>query len=535
MNSRRLFVTHCLFALLPPTRAFGLKRALLRWCGAKIGTNVRVASSARFCLTGDLSIGSDTWVGHGVLVVGGDAPVTIGENVDIGPRVVIVTGSPRTNHLVGPGCRSGDFFANHDRGRCLAGGIGDHSWGCNHRAPERCGRRGASEQERAGCRGRRWSACPSVEVDRSGKQAVLTRRSYVIALIPLVAVAMRLASTPTADLSYLIIATYALLGRAQAIQALALSWLFSMLSPGIAADATLASMGRYSVLAAAALSTLLRSNVLRREPHVSLPVLATFLLGCLLVVHSTLFSAVVEVSVLKAISWTLAATTTLAAWTGMTAVEREVLSRQIFGGLVALLLLSLPLIGMELGYLRNGTGFQGILAHPQAFGPAMALLGAWAGGQVFSEKRPAWRLLFVFGGCLVMVVLSEARTAGISLLLGVILAGVITPALSRQSVRSHLPGLRSPRVYLLLGISVMVAVLVGSALPQSSRPIPCQEVRHRQFGSCIRGLAWRPSRADDCEHSEAALERHRLWYRFTSGGNDRGARPMAWLADWRSY
>jgi hypothetical protein len=56
----------------------------------------------------------------------------------------------------------------------------------------------------------------------------------ISSLIPILAMAMRIASTPTANLSYLVIVGYALLGRAQAIQALALSWLFTMLSPGIA-------------------------------------------------------------------------------------------------------------------------------------------------------------------------------------------------------------------------------------------------------------------------------------------------------------
>lgn len=93
MNTKKLFVLHLIFRLLPPTRMFAFKRGLLRWAGAKVGTNVRVASTASFHLTGALSIGDGTWIGHDVLIVGGDAPVSIGARVDIAPRVVIVTGS----------------------------------------------------------------------------------------------------------------------------------------------------------------------------------------------------------------------------------------------------------------------------------------------------------------------------------------------------------------------------------------------------------------------------------------------------------
>ncbi|WP_224081023.1 acyltransferase [Cupriavidus laharis] len=70
-----------------------MKRLLLRWCGAELGTNVSITSSVRFHLTGRLVIGKDTWIGHQVLIVGGNADVIIGERVDIAPRVSLVTGS----------------------------------------------------------------------------------------------------------------------------------------------------------------------------------------------------------------------------------------------------------------------------------------------------------------------------------------------------------------------------------------------------------------------------------------------------------
>src|SRR5690554_4193811 len=99
--------------------------------------------------------------------------------------------------------------------------------------------------------------------------------SRLAALALLMALAMRVVSTPTANLSYLIIAVYALLGRAQAIQALALSWLFTMLSPGIGPG--VAAAGRYAVMAAAAASVLLRSDLFRGGSKLDRPVLATVL------------------------------------------------------------------------------------------------------------------------------------------------------------------------------------------------------------------------------------------------------------------
>lgn len=265
-------------------------------------------------------------------------------------------------------------------------------------------------------------------------------------------------------LGYVVIAGYAFFGRAQAIQALAMSWLFSMVSPGIAPDTTTASLGRYLVLAAAAASVCLRSEFMRHDTRISAPVLGTLLLGCLIVLHSLFVSPMRDVSVLKAISWTIAAATILSAWTGVSPSERERLTRHIFGGLAFLLVVSLPLLGSGLGYLRNDSGFQGVLAHPQAFGPTMALLGTWCGAQLLSSKTPSWGAAILFGATLVLVVLSEARTAGVSMLLGLSLASLLVPLLARRSIRSLLPGLRSPRFHMILALSFFGVLVAGSVL-----------------------------------------------------------------------
>lgn len=95
----RLFITGKIFSLMPPTRLFAIKRRLLRWSGLSVGQNVRVASSVRFLCSGPVVIGDNTWIGHDVLITGGGAEIVIGSDVDIGPRVTIVSGS----HVAQPG------------------------------------------------------------------------------------------------------------------------------------------------------------------------------------------------------------------------------------------------------------------------------------------------------------------------------------------------------------------------------------------------------------------------------------------------
>lgn len=286
-----------------------------------------------------------------------------------------------------------------------------------------------------------------------------------VALFMLAAIALRVGSTSTANLSYLLIAAYALLGRAQAIQALALSWLFGMLSLGIAPEATAASVGRYAVIAAAAASVFLRSVRLGESFRVSRMTLATVLLGVFLISHSILFSPIADVSILKAISWSVVTATLFAAWGGLNEEARACIATQIFGGLVVIFICSLPLLALpQLGYLRNGTGFQGILNHPQGFGPTMALLGTWAGARMIGEQRPPWSLVLLVGACVVLVVLSESRTAGVGMVLGLAAAVALVPWLSRRPVRAMLPGLMTRRVYLVASVVVLGAVLSGATL-----------------------------------------------------------------------
>lgn len=280
------------------------------------------------------------------------------------------------------------------------------------------------------------------------------------------ALALRLASEPTADLSYLALAFYALAGRPHALRALAMSWLFTMISPGIAPDAAYAAIGRYAVLGGAVLSMLLHGGLFRGSPRGGGIVLATMLLGLLLILHSNFFSPMADVSVLKAVSWAVAMTTIFAAWTGLSQTERVTVTAELFGLLVLVLLASLPLIVLPLGYLRNGTGFQGILNHPQAFGPTMALLGSWATARLLAEHRPAWSSVAFLGLCLFAVLASEARTAGFAMVLGVGLSVLAAPGLSGKPMRRLLPGLRSPRLWTALFAALLGGLMLAPVIAQ---------------------------------------------------------------------
>lgn len=276
---------------------------------------------------------------------------------------------------------------------------------------------------------------------------------------------MRVASTPTANLSYLLLAGYAMLGRTQAIQAFAWSWLFSMLNPALASDASAGAIGRYALILAAAISVGWRGLGGGQGLFIKKLNLLTLSLGVMMLIHSLLFSAEVDVSVLKVVSWVVVVLTLLSAWQGLSAPQRTTLFEQLRWGLIWLMLLSLPLLAIpSIGYLRNATGFQGLLNHPQAFGPTVALVGALVGGRILGERKPAWREVALLGMCLVLVVLSEARTAGAAMILGLLGSALFSPIFAGVSHRQMLPGLSSRRFQGIALIAVVGVILAGPFL-----------------------------------------------------------------------
>lgn len=93
MLTLRRFLANVVTTLIPPTRFYRLKVAIWRAAGVDVAPNERLVSSVRIWTSGPVSIGGDTFLGHEVMIVGGDAPVQIGARCDLAPRVLLVTGT----------------------------------------------------------------------------------------------------------------------------------------------------------------------------------------------------------------------------------------------------------------------------------------------------------------------------------------------------------------------------------------------------------------------------------------------------------
>jgi hypothetical protein len=242
-------------------------------------------------------------------------------------------------------------------------------------------------------------------------------------ILLLLALTTNLVGGAVAALSYFLLAVHALLGRAQLIQSLALLSFFSVLNPGIILmSQSDSSVLRYIPIIGATVSLLLRSHasVARDRISISLVVLGTLCLGAFLFIHSMLFSQMVDVSILKSVLWVTVVVILLAAWRGLGDLEHDHLQKQLFGGLVVSMLVSLPFLAIPIGY--KGEGFQGVFNQPQVLGLVMATLAACLIGRLSQPVRYRWLDMFLLVLCLLMLVMSEARTAGFALVLA--LAGI---------------------------------------------------------------------------------------------------------------
>jgi len=290
------------------------------------------------------------------------------------------------------------------------------------------------------------------------------RNNFFFYIIILFALGLRIASVPTANMSYFILALVALSGTQGAIQALAICWFFNLISPGIAAPASLGGIGGYVIILAAVVSVFVRYRASQYQPAQKRIFSLTLAMGLFFFLHSLFFSVVTDVSLLKVVSWTVTTLTLLAAWGSLTAVQSEQLIRQLFNLLTLVMLVSLPLAALPLGYIRNQTGFQGILSHPQAYGTAMALLGVWAVMGVLTSSRPPWKTIIVVCICTWSVFMSEARTGGLAMVGGVIASIVASSILSRQPVAKLFPGMRSGRVILLASGALLMSIAFATTL-----------------------------------------------------------------------
>ncbi|MCP4168949.1 MAG: hypothetical protein GY759_24055 [Chloroflexi bacterium] len=214
--------------------------------------------------------------------------------------------------------------------------------------------------------------------------------------------------------AWIVIGIWVLRGPEEAIEGLLLSLLLTFINPELVPVREIASFARWFILLEASVRIAFEWF---RHP-VPLPSWSKFLFA--FVVYATLTSLSVSAwplaSLIKLASFAILLIT---AYLGVRMGKKDFgITLIAFGTVVALL--SLPLHFSTIGYIRNGTQFQGILSHPQSYGvivsiPLALAVGRWLLDPSFGIR---WYQIIFLGVMTVTAVMSGSRTGYFALILG---------------------------------------------------------------------------------------------------------------------
>jgi hypothetical protein len=222
-----------------------------------------------------------------------------------------------------------------------------------------------------------------------------------------------------------------------------------MLSPAISSVPDSLAVLRFIVLGAALAAAIYHSIKNPPSLHDSRLLIVTLGFGAVLAVHSLTISVFPSLSLLKTLIWLSAICALILAFSSMKPEERLKAFQLTRWFLVIIVVISLPLIPLSSGYLRNGRGFQGILNHPQVFGQVAAILLVWEFTNLLTKSKFSIFGLGLLTVAITGTLLSQARSGGFAAVLAIATALFVMFGLN---LRKHRPANDRvlPRILLLL-------------------------------------------------------------------------------------
>lgn len=118
MKSTILWLANIVALITPQTRLFNLRSILFKYSGVKVSKTAKICGTVRIHYN-NCKIGNETWIGAGChLIPTSNATIKIGNKCDLGPNVLLVTGS----HKIGNSERRAGLGTSHSIT------IGDGTW-----------------------------------------------------------------------------------------------------------------------------------------------------------------------------------------------------------------------------------------------------------------------------------------------------------------------------------------------------------------------------------------------------------------------
>jgi len=202
-----------------------------------------------------------------------------------------------------------------------------------------------------------------------------------------------------------------------AIISISLSWLLTSLNPGIFESSSINIFLKQGIYFATLAGVALRGGQYGDRGLFTKAQGAVLVFACFVIVNSIFVSYYPVVSILKVVLFTIGLLSVMLCYRELSPDKWQDIEEWFISLFIVITIVSLPLIVMTYGYTRNGSGFQGILNHPQLFGTIYAVFTAFVAGRMWQFKRYRWDyvLLTILG--IAYIYFSESRTGLLGLVL----------------------------------------------------------------------------------------------------------------------
>lgn len=289
-------------------------------------------------------------------------------------------------------------------------------------------------------------------------------QKFGVIVVPLLATVLRVASSPTSALAYVVICAWALTGRRQAIVSLFLCWLFNMISHAFCGPPLYAAQLRFVVFFCCAVSVFLHGPSRSSTTKVSGLLAVTIPVLLLLIVHSAAVSLITDVSLLKSITFSVVFLTVLCGWAWMAPAERHLAIQTIFGGLMLVVLCSLPMRLTGRGTMGSSGFFCGVIYHSQVMGIISAIVTAGLTAQCLTIRPLRWWRILFLGLSLVALYWSGARIAAVAMAGGVGIGFMVQMLSGILFVKGENPRIVAARLGAAGVLFVLLMIVAGREL-----------------------------------------------------------------------
>ena len=287
-----------------------------------------------------------------------------------------------------------------------------------------------------------------------------TIQKKTLALLAIACFAI-IAATPVASVLLLVLALHALRGPRETIEAFTIGIFLTLINPALFGSISGAAL-RWPLIFAGFGRIVwdLTRHQKALWTNAVIPLLLTYSICAVFL--APFVSTLPNISILKGIMFFVGTFTALTAFR-LVADERERLQDWFATFYCFLIWGSLPLFFTSYGFAINGTGFQGLTNHPQAFGAFLVSFTAWLTFVlVQAERRPIFLSLTVLLGWYFIYV-SQSRTAFLATT-GALFITVVVSILRGGTWReTFVAGARRMIIPVLIAV-VTVGVLAGPRL-----------------------------------------------------------------------